>query len=171
MFDIRTAIIGLYLWLLFGHLSNMVGCDIKRFITTSVLFRHMIGLVSFFLLFTIVDKDNDLNVVNIWLKTCFVYFIFLLMIKSKWYFSIPTLILLIIDQSLKFQIDFDKRAHNKMDNVVIYEKIRSIMYNIIIIVIVVGFIHYAIRQYNTFGTKFSFNKLFFYSTCDNNGRV
>ena len=170
MFDIRTAIIGLYLWLLFGHLSNMVGCDIKRFITTSVLFRHMIGLVSFFLLFTIVDKDNEINVVNIWLKTCFVYFIFLLMIKSKWYFSIPTLILLIIDQSLKFQIDFDKRTHN-MDNVVIYEKTRSILYNIIIIVIVVGFIHYAIRQYNTFGTKFSFNKLFFYSTCDNHGRV
>lgn len=166
MFDIRTAIVGLYLWLLFGYLSNMVGCDIKKFITTSVPFRHMVGLVSFFLLFTIVDKDNDLNVLNIWLKTCFVYFIFLLMIKSKWYFSIPTLILLILDQSIKFQIEFDTRAHNKTNNIVLYEKIRSILYNVIIVVIVVGFIHYAIRQYKTFGSKFSIHKLFFYSTCD-----
>jgi hypothetical protein len=171
MFDIRTAIAGLYLWLLFGYLSNIVSCDIKKYITDNVYFRHFVGLISFFLLFTVVDKDNDLDVLNIWLKTCFVYFIFLLMTKSKWYFSIPTLILLIIDQSIKFQIDFDKNKEKnnskEKNNIVLYEKMREILYNIIIFVIVIGFIHYAIRQYNNFGSKFSFIKLLLYSTCSN----
>jgi hypothetical protein len=167
MFDIRTAIAGLYLWLLFGYLSNILSCDIKQYITKNVYFRHFIGLVSFFLLFTVVDKDNDLDVINIWLKTCYTYFIFLLMTKSKWYFSIPTLILLLIDQSFKFQIDFDKTKDPKNPNIIRYEKIREIIYLIIIIIIVVGFIHYAIRQYNEFGSDFSIIKLLLYSTCKN----
>jgi hypothetical protein len=167
MFDIRTAIAGLYLWLLFGYLSNILSCDIKQYITKNVYFRHFVGLVSFFLLFTVVDKDNDLDVINIWLKTCYTYFIFLLMTKSKWYFSIPTLILLLIDQSFKFQIDFDKTKDPKNPIIIRYEKIREIIYLIIIIIIVVGFIHYAIRQYNEFGSDFSIIKLLLYSTCKN----
>jgi hypothetical protein len=167
MFDIRTAIAGLYLWLLFGYLSSLVSCDIKQYITKNAYFRHFIGLVSFFLLFTVVDKDNNLDIINIWLKTCYTYFIFLLMTKSKWYFSIPTLILLLIDQSIKFQIDFDKNKDPKNKNIILYEKIREIIYFIIILMIVVGFIHYAIRQYNDFGSNFSIIKLLLYSTCKN----
>ena len=58
MFDSRTAITGLYIGLLFGFLSTLLSCDIKRFINNSVYFRHFIGLISFFLLFTITDKNN-----------------------------------------------------------------------------------------------------------------
>ena len=178
MFDARTAIAGLYLWLLFGFLSNMVSCDIKRFMNNTY-FRHFIGLVSFYLLFTITDKDNNLNIVSIWLQTFFVYFIFLMMTKSKWFFSIPVLLLLIIDQSYKFQIDFiqkdKKESKDNKDNkeikndnkVETYENIRKYLYYTIIILIVIGFIQYAVRQYKEFGSKFSFSKLLFYSSCKN----
>jgi hypothetical protein len=74
------------------------------------------------------DAPMWLDVINIWLKTCYTYFIFLLMIKSKWYFSIPTLILLLIDQSFKFQIDFDKNKDPKNPNIIRYEKFREIIY-------------------------------------------
>jgi hypothetical protein len=168
MFDARTAIVGLYLWLLFGFLSNMVSCDIKRFMN-NVYFRHFIGVVAFFLLFTITDKDNDLNIGSVWLKTFFIYFIFLMMTKSKWFFSIPVLILLIIDQSYKFEIDFiekNKKETIKHDNKIQkYENIRKYLYYAIITLIVVGFIHYALRQYKQFGSKFSFTKLLLYHTC------
>ena len=180
MFDARTAIVGLYLWLLFGFLSNIVSCDIKRFMN-NVYFRHFIGLVAFFLLFTITDKDNDLNIGGIWLKTFFVYFIFLMMTKSKWFFSIPVLILLIVDQSYKFEIDFiqkdekenkketikeNKKESIKYDNKIQnYENIRKYLYYAIITLIVIGFIHYAVRQYKQFGSKFSFTKLLLYHTC------
>lgn len=165
MFDIRTAIVGLYLWLLFGFLSNIVSCDIKRLMTNNVYFRHFVGIISFFLLFTVIDKDNDLDIIRIWLKTCFVYFIFLLMTKSKWYFSIPTLILLLIDQSIKFQIDFIKTAKPKSKKIIRYDHYRDIIYTLIILMIVAGFIHYAVRQYNDFGSQFSIIKLFLHSSC------
>ena len=37
----------------------------------------------------------------------YIYFIFLLMTKYKWYFSIPVLLLLVVDQSFKFQMKFE----------------------------------------------------------------
>lgn len=166
MFDIRTAIAGLYLWLLFGYLSTIVSCDIKRLITNNVYFRHFVGIISFFLLFTVLDKDNNnLDIINIWIKTCLVYFGFLLMTKSKWYFSIPTLILLLIDQSIKFQIDFINSSDPKNKKVIQYEYIREIVYILIIMMIVVGFLHYAVRQYNEYGSQFSIIKLLLHNTC------
>ena len=173
MFDARTAIAGLYLWLLFGFLSSIVSCDIKKLINENVYFRHFVGLISFFLLFAITDKDvdNDLNISRIWMNTFFVYLLFLLMTKSKWYFSIPVLLLIVIDQSYKFQIEFiqkdKKKSSKQIDKVNTYEKIRKYTYAAMITLIVMGFIHYTIRQYKHFGSKFSFIKLIFYNTCKN----
>ena len=141
----------------------------------NVYFRHFIGVIAFFLLFTITDKDNDLNIGGIWIKTFFVYFIFLMMTKSKWFFSVPVLLLLIVDQSYKFEIDFidknkkeNKKETIKYDNEIQkYENIRTYLYYAIITLIVVGFIHYTLRQYKEFGSKFSFSKLLFYSSCKN----
>jgi len=171
MFDARTAIAGLYLWLLFGFLSNIVSCDIKKLMNQNIYFRHFVGLISFFLLFTITDQNNDsdLNITNIWINTFFVYFVFLMMTKSKWYFSIPVLLLIVIDQSYKFQIEFiqkeKKQSTKQMNRVKSYEKIRKYTYASIIILIVAGFIHYAVRQYTHFGNNFSFMKLLLYNTC------
>ena len=165
MFDVRTAIASLYLWLLFGFLSSIVSCDIKLLMTNNIFFRHFVGIISFFLLFTVLDKDNEIDIINIWIKTCFIYFIFLLMTKSKWYFSIPVLMLLLVDQSFKFQIEFIQKADSKSNKINYYENIRTKIYISIIILIVIGFVHYAIRQYKEFGSKFSFAKLLLYSTC------
>ena len=164
MFDARTAISGLYLWLLFGFLSTMVSCDIKQFMD-NVYFRHFIGLIAFFLLFTITDKDNDLDIGGIWIKTFFVYFIFLMMTKSKWFFSIPVLLLLIIDQSYKFEIEFIQKDKKEINKIQKYENIRKYLYYVIMTLIVIGFIHYTLKQYNQYGSKFSFTKLLLYHTC------
>jgi hypothetical protein len=171
MFDARTAIAGLYLWLLFGFLSSIVSCDIKKLINENVYFRHFVGLISFFLLFTITDKDNenDLNISRIWMNTFFVYLIFLMMTKSKWYFSIPVLLLIVIDQSYKFQIEFiqkeKKKSSKQIEKVNTFENIRKYTYASIIILIIVGFLQYALRQYSHFGSRFSFTKLILYSSC------
>jgi hypothetical protein len=177
MIDIRTAIAGLYLWLLFGFLSNIVSCDIKRLMTNNVFFRHLVGIISFFLLFTVIEQDNQLDVFSIWVKTIYIYFIFLLMTKSKWYFSIPVLLLLLVDQSLKFQIAFeekrkdgkdgkdDKENESTVATIARYENIRNKLEGCIIALIVIGFLHYTIRQYNEFGSKFSLVKLILYHSC------
>ena len=174
--DIRTAIAGLYLWLLFGFLSSIVSCDVKRLMTNNVFVRHIVGIISFFLLFTVIESDNQLDVFSIWAKTVYIYFMFLLMTKSKWYFSIPVLLLLVVDQSLKFQIKFEEsRKENKETKenkendptILRYENIRNNLYVCIIALIVAGFVHYAFRQYNEYGSKFSLVKLLLYHSCRN----
>lgn len=167
MFDVRTAIAGLYLWLLFGYLSSMVSCDVKRLMTDNLLFRHLVGVIAFFLLFTVIDKDNDLDIFNVWSKTVMTYFVFLLMTKSKWYFSIPTLALIVIDQSVKFQIDFMKQKSPKDKSIAEYERLRDILYKTMGVVIGAGFLHYAVRQYGEFGKDFSLIKLLFHYECRN----
>jgi hypothetical protein len=116
-----------------------------------------------------------LDVFSIWTKTVYIYFIFLLMTKSKWYFSIPVLLLLVVDQSLKFQIKFEesrkenKEKENKENDPTIlrYENIRNNLYVCIIALIVAGFVHYTFRQYNEYGSKFSLVKLLLYHSCRN----
>ena len=92
-----------------------------------------------------------------------------MMTKSKWYFSIPVLLLIVIDQSYRFQIEFiqkeKKQSIKQTNRVKSYEKIRKYLYAAIIILIVVGFIHYAVRQYTQFGNNFSIMKLVLYNTC------
>jgi hypothetical protein len=170
MIDVRTAIAGLYLWLLFGFLSTMVSCDIKRLMTTNVYVRHVVGIISFFLLFTVIETENELDIFSIWMKTVYIYFIFLLMTKSKWYFSIPVFLLLIIDQSLKFQIKFEENKKQKQNTnkqvIARYENIRDHIYTGILVLIAVGFLHYTARQYNEYGSKFSLVKLLLYHNCN-----
>jgi hypothetical protein len=167
MIDVRTAIAGLYLWLLFGFLSTMVSCDVKRLMTTNVYVRHVVGIISFFLLFTVIETENEMDIFSIWTKTIYIYFIFLLMTKSKWYFSIPVFLLLIIDQSLKFQIKYEYKQKTNKQVITRYENIRDHIYTGIIGLIVVGFLHYTVRQYNEYGSKFSLVKLLLYHNCKN----
>ena len=93
------------------------------------------------------------------------------MTKSKWYYSIPVLLILVIDQSIKFHIDYltdlkdpiNKESNDK--SIKQYEMFRDILYKLLITLIISGFIHYGIRQYNQYGDEFTFNKLLFTSKC------
>lgn len=171
-FDSKEALSALYLWLLFGFLSSMVSCDVQRWMRDSHLFRHFVGIVAFFFLFTVIDQKNKKPVLYVWTKTFFVYFLFILMIKSKWQYSIPVLLLLIIDQSIRVQMDYMERQSkpqeekdNDADTVARWNKVRSALSVALGVLIVVGVVHYAIRQKNEFGNKFEWSTFFFASKC------
>ena len=168
-FDFRTAIAGLYLWLLFGYLSSMVSCDLQYFMQTNVVFRQLVGLISFFLLFTIIDQSNELSVCMVWMKTVATYFVFLLMTKCKWYFSLPVLFLIVVDQSLKYEISFlsQSASASPQDKAYLqtYRFYRADLLYILVFLIVAGFLHYLFRQYTEFGATFSLFKLLFTFDC------
>ena len=161
-FGMKYALSALYLWLLFGYLSSMVGCDIQRWMTQHQSFCHVIGIIAFFLLFTLFSQNNDNHIISVLIKTVAVYFVFILMTKSKWYFAIPTLLLLVIDQGLKYQATYLKKQKKSYE---ILDTIRGYIDYALIALIVLGFISYGIRQKNTFGNKFSFIKLLFSNKC------
>lgn len=169
-FDTTVALSGLYLWMLFGYLASMMNCDIQRLMKNNVIFRHIIAISAFFFLFTVIDNDNNADIGSIWLKTLFVYVLYIMAIKSKWYFSLPVICILLIDQTIKMHVkylDKNKKEDNKdLDKYFDYYKtLRDNLNNIIITIIVIGFIHYSIRKYNKFGSKFSFYTLLMGTTC------
>jgi len=165
-FDARSALSGLYLWLLFGYLSSMVSCDMQKWMNDSIIFRHFVGVVAFFFLFTIIDTSNVSPIYVIWGKTIGIYFLFLLMVKSKWYFSLPVLIILIIDQSLKSHCDYLTKTSPNDKQISELNKTRDALYIVMLSLIGLGFVHYFFRQLYEFGPRFSFTKLLFSSKCE-----
>jgi len=166
-FDTKTALAALYLWLLFGYLSTMVSCDFQRWMKDNVLVRHFIGIISFFFLFTIIDTSNKTDISIIWLKTIIVYVVFLFMVKSKWYFSVPVLLLLVIDQSLKSHYLYVQNNDKNNTSLPIFASWRDKISYLIYAIIAIGFIAYAVRQYTEFGNEFSLMKLLFHYECSN----
>ena len=79
-FDTKVALSGFYLWLLFGFLNHSVSCDLQRLMQRNLIFRHVVSIVSFFLLFTVIDTSNKAPVYLLLLKTLFIYFLFLVIV-------------------------------------------------------------------------------------------
>jgi hypothetical protein len=88
-------------------------------------------------------------------------------IKSKIWASASLIILLVIDQNIKMQMNYEKNQ-NITKNVATYEKIRTGIFIAIIGVAVIGFILYGLRAYREFGAEFSGLKLFFGTNNCNN---
>lgn len=159
IFDTRKSVASLYLWLLFGLLSTMISCDLQDWIRSSPMFRHFIGVIAFFFLFITINPDK-LSIGLLWTKTFAMYGVFLLITKSKWYFTIPLILTLVLDQSIKIYSEDNNDINTETIKV-----IREILHILMIVIIVAGFLFYAYRQSHHFGSSFSWTKLLFYSTC------
>jgi len=160
-FDTSTALSNMYLWLLFGFLSTMINCDLQRFINSHPIARHIVAFIAFFFLFTLIDANNKTNITTIWVKTFVVYILFILTTKSKWYFALPVLGLLLIDQSLKKHISL-LQAQNKADpeKVLKYQEISRFINVFVTATIIAGVIHYISLQKTEYGKQFSYIKFF-----------
>lgn len=190
-FDTTNALFALFLWLLFGFLSHMINCDLQRMIKQSAAIRHVIGLTAFFFLFTVIDGSNkDASVGAIFAKTFLVYILFIFTTKSKWYFTLPVLGLLMYDQVAKkwyedkknerlirtktgvpgeeqviaLTVSTDSTASNALDtsDIGLKAKRTNQIINVVVIsVIVVGMLHYMYLQKLEYRRNFSLYKFFF----------
>ena len=105
-FDFSLALGSLYLWLLFGFFSTLLNCDIQKYIMKHTILMYIGSLVAFFFLFTIIDDNNSIPLHLLWLKTIFVFIMFIMMTKTKYYFSIAVVILLLVDQSILYHMKY-----------------------------------------------------------------
>ncbi len=165
-FDTSTALSSMYLWLLFAYLSPMINCDLQHLILRHEWMKHIVAIVAFFFLFTIIDQKNNTNIYTIWVKTFFVYFLFILTTKSKWYFAVPTIGLLLIDQSIKKHYAI-KRAKNEMtpEAEVNMKMILRLVNVLVTTSIITGVVHYLILQKREKRSAFSFSKFLFGIGC------
>jgi hypothetical protein len=166
-------IASIYFWLLFGGISDTISCDLKK-LFLNPYFRHFTAIISIFLLFVIIDKNKE-GAFEIWKNTLILYILYVLFTKSKFYFSIPIIILVLIDQTFNSEtlnlkekyknINEDKNVYETIDK---YNNYRNYIHYIIIFLIITGFIHYYFRQKNKFKNKFSLFKFIFDINCKKN---
>jgi hypothetical protein len=150
----------MFLWLLFGYLSTQVNCDLQRMLANSILVRHMISLLAFFFLFTLIDSNNKANLATTWIKTLVVYILFILTTKSKWYFIVPVLTLLMVDQSMKKYLEQVTDPKERLA----FERTSKFINALIIVVIIVGALHYMTVQKAEYKDKFSLFTFFIGTT-------
>jgi hypothetical protein len=170
IFDSKKSLSALYLWLLFGFLSTMVSCDLQKWMVKNTIFRHVIGIIAFFFLFTVLETPGNISVEKIWTKTITIYFVYIIITKSRWQFALPVLILLVIDQTIAVHIRYiksNKENVNIDDNIKYWNNKRYCLDILMIMFIVFGTIHYIRYQRINYGKDFSWNKFFFVNSCSN----
>lgn len=164
-FDMTNALCAMFLWILFGYLGSMVNCDLQRMIDQGMFMRHMIGLLSFYFLFTLLDGKNAAGPGPIFLKTVVVYVLFIFTCKSKWYFVLPVLVLLMLDQVMKKQYEFKAGkgdVQEEQEGLLKWHTQVNAQLNVLIItLIIVGMLHYMWLQYVEYGEGFSIATFFF----------
>lgn len=69
-----------------------------------------------------------------------------MLIKSKYYFSIPVILLLLIYQSVVYHIKYMIQENNIKD-IEYYNKIKYYINIIIIVITIIGFIEYIYNKY------------------------
>lgn len=158
-FDTSASLAALYLWLMFSYLSVMLNCDLQRMIRESPGLRHVLGVVAFYFLFTVIDPQNTVPVWVTMAKTLLVYGLFVLATKSRWYFAAIALLLLLADQMLKNHIAYvektrDPKTPVENDSVPMWKKVRKVLLVMIVIVILAGSLDYYGKQRHDKGAQF-----------------
>ena len=153
-FDTMTAMSGIYLWALFGFVSSSLSSDLHREMSNNIYFRHIISIITFFLLITVMDSENKEGILSSLLKTTIVYILFIMSTKNKLFVSITIFAILVIDNMIKLY-------SNTLEDKESYNKIRHYLYISLIVVIILGYIHYFIRAKKDFGSKFNYMTFIF----------
>lgn len=157
---------GIYLWLLFGFLSVTINCDLQRLVQNNPIILHLIGLYTFFFLFTSIDENNKAGLFVTWIKTFLIYILFVLTTKSKWYFAVIILLGLLIDKSYKYyqqqnEVHWDDDRKEKTERM--QQTITQWITYIILACVFVGTVHYIYLQKIEYKSNFSYWKFFFHA--------
>lgn len=164
-FDISFVLSSIFLWLLFGFFSSLINCDIQKIILQNPIYMYISAFISFFFLFVIIDNNNSIPLYQLWIKTFIVFIMFVMLTKTKFYFSVLVVILLLTDQSILYHLKYIQKNNLDQKNIDLYNKIRFYINISIYVIIFIGFLHYMIRKYHKHGNSFSV-KDFLLSKCN-----
>ena len=164
-YDTTFILSSVLIFILFNVLEESLSCDVQKIIKNQYM-KHIIGVVSIFFMFAVLGNKENQHIGMIWLKSFVIYFIFILMAKSQWYFSLPVVTLLLIDQSIKIQADHIKDKNDKSKNKKI-DTIRKIITYSILALIGAGSVAYGVKQYHDHKDTFNIGKLLFGIGCEN----
>lgn len=157
-FDVTASIAFMYLWMFFGFFTILNNCELQKLATSNVYVQHLMVFLAFFFLITIIDTQNNEDVLRTWIKTVIVYLIFVVTTKMKLWGLVLLIILLIIDLTIRAHIQYRIKQGDKKEDISIYEKQRRILRYMMFGIIIIAFVHYLVYQEKEYGKEFSMTK-------------
>ena len=158
-FNLTSALAYMIFWIIFSFTTPLLNCDMRRLMTNNVYVQHLIGILGFFFLMAITSPNNTAPIYVVWLKSFLGYLIFMLFIKSDIYVAGVILLILGVDQTIAYHIDYLKQTElNNIDNkniesIKYWEGVRDILMYVMGLLIIIGVSIYVKHAYDTHNTK------------------
>jgi hypothetical protein len=132
-----------------GYIIQLIPCKLQSILNNNIYIKHFFALLTLIFLITLVDPLESKNNLNIILSKSFIlYIFFIFIIKTHYKFFISIMIILGIkylillkknELSDKYEKDKDVNIQKELDNINI---IQNVLFFIIIILIIIGFLVY-----------------------------
>ena len=163
MLNYSKSLLLLSLAVMGNYVAETLGCETQYLLNNSMLAKH--ACIIFIIYFTInISTDESIHPFIEMKKSLILWFFFILFTKMNIFFTIVVFSLLCFHFILGNFIEYYKKEDENIENI---EKIRNKIYPIMAILILIGFIHYFLKEHKEHLRKFSFEKfLFGVKKCD-----
>ena len=156
-----TKSLGLFFLLVSAnYIGNILGCKIQTLFKKNIIFKHILGFICLLFFITIITNDEYKDNNNKLVKkkfidsvkdSIYIYIFFLLLTKTH----IEITIFIIMCIFTIYSLSLIKEDYYK-NNKIVKQRINYanyMLYNIIIITTIIGFIIYNLEKYYEYGKK------------------
>jgi hypothetical protein len=147
-----------------NFIAETLGCKTQTLLGNSMMLKHLLNLfLIYFAINLTSDRDTDHPLV-IMKRTLYVWIGFILFVRLNIYFTGAVLTLLVVAYILGNYIEYYEKNNGDIKHTNILRAYREQIFNIIPIVIAIGFLLYSSEKYNEYGPKFNFVTFFLGNT-------
>ena len=166
MLNYSKSLLLLSLAVMGNYVAETLGCETQHLLNNSMLAKH--ACIIFIIYFTLnISTDESINPFIEMKNSLIIWFFFILFTKMHKYITIVVFSLLCIHFVLGNFIEYYKKKEENTDNI---EKLRTMIYPLMGILIIIGFTKYGFAKHKEYRKTFSLSKFIFgIKKCKNNG--
>lgn len=128
-----------------NFIAEMMGCHTRKLLSNNMIAKHIITFIILYFAidFTTTDIVNPTDNLILSVK---IYVLFVMFTRMNLKFTIATFVLLAIAYKMNAYIDYYKKTKKEYKKLI---EIRNYLYYLIVLLLVIGFILYYYKQYNS----------------------
>tara|TARA_B110000858_G_scaffold198239_1_gene263465 strand:+ start:5740 stop:6312 length:573 start_codon:yes stop_codon:yes gene_type:complete len=139
------AFFALYLIIASNYLGELFSCKFRELLSSNMLIKHIIGLITFGFLVVLsgIDLDDKYVFINGILLTIFIYIWFVLSTKTHVYITIIIVVMFLVMYIISYRIKYLKEKNKSINEINELVKINKYILIITGIITIIGVIHYG----------------------------
>lgn len=132
-----------------GFISEILGCRSQKLLSENMILKHLILLTILYFAFDFVKSESEIHPSYVFGYSIIAYVLFIMYTKMNIYFTIIVFILFLVIHVNQNLINYYSTGKNKnYERLKYYKQLRTFFVFSILILIITGFINYALFQYN-----------------------